>query len=104
MHQLYLDAMALVAAYGRPDFFITMTANPSWPEVKANLRPGESAYNRPDLIARAFRHRFLKMLRMVTAGDDGKAGLFGKVLAYTYVIEFQKRGLPQHKLSPKRWS
>ena len=35
---------------------------------------------------------------MVTAGDDGKAGLFGKVLAYTYVIEFQKRGLPHAHL------
>ena len=36
LHQLYLDSMALVARYGRPDFFITCTANPNWPDVQAN--------------------------------------------------------------------
>ena len=30
MHQLYLDAMALVSKYGKPDAFLTFTCNPSW--------------------------------------------------------------------------
>ena len=31
--------MALVAKFGRPDFFIRMTASPAWKEVVENLRP-----------------------------------------------------------------
>ena len=44
--------MALVAKFGRPDFFITVTANPNWMEVKKTLRAGEIAADRPDLVAR----------------------------------------------------
>ena len=33
LQQAFLDATALVAHFGRPDFFVTMTASPSWPEV-----------------------------------------------------------------------
>ena len=29
--------MAYVAEYGKPDLFITMTTNPWWPEIKAEL-------------------------------------------------------------------
>jgi hypothetical protein len=32
MWQLYYDAMALVRYCGKPDLFITMTANPNWEE------------------------------------------------------------------------
>ena len=81
--------MALVAKYGRPDAFITMTASPKWPEVVANLRPGEQAHNRPDLIARVFRQKLRELLHDLTVGH-----CLGKVIAWTYVIEFQKRGLP----------
>ena len=38
MHQSYLDAMAIVARFGKPDYFITMTANPNWDEVQRNIR------------------------------------------------------------------
>ena len=33
LQQNYLDAMAIVRCYGKPDFFITFTASPTWPEV-----------------------------------------------------------------------
>ncbi|XP_071695650.1 uncharacterized protein [Rutidosis leptorrhynchoides] len=33
MHQNYLDAMAIVRAYGYPDLFITFTCNPKWLEI-----------------------------------------------------------------------
>ena len=42
LHQSYLDAMAIVARFGRPDYFITMTANPNWAEIVRNLRPRDS--------------------------------------------------------------
>eukprot|EP00973_Karenia_brevis_P067263 9353054-Karenia_brevis.AAC.1 len=81
--------MAIVAKYGRPDFFLTITANPNWPEVSKNLRPGETAADRPDLVARAFRMKLRELLRDLTV-----KGVLGKAVAYTHVVEFQKRGLP----------
>ena len=71
-----------------------MTASPNWPEVQANLRPGEHAYNRPDLIARVFRAKLKELIKMLTVGVDGQPPVFGQPAAHTYVIEFQKRGLP----------
>ena len=62
LHQNYLDSMALIARYGKPDLFLTSTANPSWPEIQNNLRPGETASNRPDLVARVFRAKLRKLL------------------------------------------
>lgn len=31
MNGRYMDAMALVRHFGKPDYFITMTCNPKWP-------------------------------------------------------------------------
>ncbi|XP_074292530.1 uncharacterized protein LOC141619414 [Silene latifolia] len=81
--------MALVQKYGKPDLFITMTCNPNWPEIKAELSPGEEAHNRPDLVARVF-HAKLTMLRKQIKEKQ----IFGEVAAMINVVEFQKRGLP----------
>ena len=66
-----------------------MTANPNWPEIHDNLRQGECAYNRPDLTARVFRHKLKALLQ-----DVVRDGVLGRVVAWTYAVEFQKRGLP----------
>lgn len=89
LHQAYLDSMALVARFGKPDYLITMTANPTWPEITANLRPGETAADRPDLVARVFQCKLKELLRLLT-----KDGFLGTAVAWTWVVEFQKRGLP----------
>ena len=57
MQQNYQDAMAIVRTCGFPDYFITMTANPAWPEVAAQLRPWETAADRPDIVARVFKSK-----------------------------------------------
>ena len=31
LHEQYLDSMCLVSHYGKPDVFLTCTANPNWP-------------------------------------------------------------------------
>ncbi|KAL6888323.1 hypothetical protein ACP4OV_009349 [Aristida adscensionis] len=85
----YLDAMALVQKYGKPDIFLTMTCNPNWDEIISELEPRQTPQDRPDLIVRVFRAKL----------EDLKIQLFkrhilGKVVAYAYVVEFQKRGLP----------
>ncbi|XP_071040054.1 uncharacterized protein [Parasteatoda tepidariorum] len=38
MQQLYQDAIAICRKVGRPDFFITMTCNPQWPEITETLK------------------------------------------------------------------
>ncbi|KAK4849868.1 hypothetical protein QYF36_001540 [Acer negundo] len=37
MKKRYMDAMALVQRFGKPDIFLTMTCNPNWPELKQEL-------------------------------------------------------------------
>ncbi|XP_075494884.1 uncharacterized protein LOC142532481 [Primulina tabacum] len=81
--------MALVRTFGKPDLFITMTCNPEWKEIKDNLKEGQKAQDRPDLTSRVFRAKLHDLKTQII-----KKEIFGKVAAYVYVIEFQKRGLP----------
>ena len=79
----------LVSRFGRPDYFVTMTASPAWPEIANNLRKGEKTQDRPDLVARVFRLKLRALLNALV-----KEHFLGKVIAHTYVVEYQKRGLP----------
>nr|KAJ0213589.1 hypothetical protein LSAT_V11C400192910 [Lactuca sativa] len=50
MLQNYLDAMSLCKWFGYPDFFITFTCNPKWPDVKRFLKDTSlQAEDRPDI-------------------------------------------------------
>ncbi|WVZ82077.1 hypothetical protein U9M48_029383 [Paspalum notatum var. saurae] len=89
MRRRYLDAMALVRKYGKPDNFLTMTCNPNWEEIKRELEVGQIPQDRPDLAVRVFRAKIEEMKRLLL-----QEGILGKVQAYVYVVEFQKRGLP----------
>ena len=89
MHQRFQDAMSIVQKFGKPDLFITMTCNPKWDEIKCELLLGQESQDRPDLLAQVFRSKFEDFKEDVV----GK-GVLGKAIAYVYVIEFQKRGLP----------
>ena len=48
------DAMTIVRKYGKPDVFLTMTANPWWPEIIENSHPNQKANDRPDIVSRVF--------------------------------------------------
>ncbi|XP_021723374.1 uncharacterized protein LOC110690793 [Chenopodium quinoa] len=85
----YLNAMALVQRFGKPDLFITMTCNANWPEIKQELAVGEKAQDRPDIVVRIFTAKVLALKHLIK-----KKKIFGDVAAMIYVIEFQKRGLP----------
>ena len=54
MQQLFQDSMAIVCHFGQPILFITFTANPKWEEILRELLPGQTAVDRPDLVARVF--------------------------------------------------
>ncbi|XP_042753167.2 uncharacterized protein LOC111906337 [Lactuca sativa] len=90
MMQNYLDAMSLCKWFGYPDFFITFTCNPKWPELKRFLKDTPlHPEDRPDILCRLFKIKldaFIKDLR--------ENEIFGKVQAVVNTIEFQKRGLP----------
>ncbi|KEP45929.1 putative ATP-dependent DNA helicase PIF1 [Rhizoctonia solani 123E] len=92
MAESYQDAMAIARYLGGPQLFITMTANPKWPEIQNALLPEQSPSDRPDLIIRVFE---LKRRQLM---DDIKKGVFGKCIAHVHTIEFQKRGLPHMHL------
>jgi hypothetical protein len=48
MQQLLQDALAINRFYKGADLFLTMTANPAWPEIQNELLPGQTAADRPD--------------------------------------------------------
>jgi hypothetical protein len=81
--------MTIVSYFGKPDLFVTFTCNPKWPEITRELLPHQSAVDRPDLTARIFHIKLQELLK-----DLLQKNCLGKVIAYIYVIEFQKRGLP----------
>ena len=85
----FQDGMAICREYHKPDFFVTMTCNPNWPEIKEDLLNGQSPQDRPDIVARVFKMKKDQLMKDLTGG-----GLFGEVVAHMEVIEFQKRGLP----------
>ncbi|KAL6896781.1 hypothetical protein ACP4OV_007353 [Aristida adscensionis] len=89
MQQRFLNAMALVQRFGKPDYFITMTCNPYWEEITSNLEPRQTPQDRPDLVARVYRAKLRDMKDLLI-----KERYFGEVAAYAHVTEFQKRGLP----------
>lgn len=89
LYQRYQDSMAIARHFKKIDIFLTITANPKWPEITRELRPGQSAEDRPDLIARIFKQKKDALMHLIT-----RRGIFGRCLAHIEHIEFQMRGLP----------
>ncbi|KIJ06155.1 hypothetical protein PAXINDRAFT_27502, partial [Paxillus involutus ATCC 200175] len=92
MQQLLQDSLAICRDCRKPDLFLTMTANSSWPEIQENLLPGQTATDRPDLVARVFYRKKQDLLSKI------RKGFFGAVAGLVYTIEYQKRGLPHMHL------
>jgi hypothetical protein len=89
MMQAYQDAMAIVRSKGIPDVFFTFTCHPNWQEIIVELKPNQTASNRPDLVARVFQMKVKALLKGVV-----KIGWFSKVIGNIWIREYQKRGLP----------
>ena len=81
------DALALAREFGPPSLFITMTCNRDWPEIVSRLRPGQTAYDVPIIVARVFKERLHRLLDILNTK-------FGTLMYIIHVIEFQKRGFP----------
>jgi hypothetical protein len=72
MRRWYMDAMALMRKYGKPDVFLTMTCNPNWDEINNELCLGQCAQDRPDLVARVFRAKLEELRRRLLYNVDGE--------------------------------
>ncbi|KAF6157515.1 hypothetical protein GIB67_004453 [Kingdonia uniflora] len=89
MYEIYQDSLPITRFNSHPDIFLTITANPKWPEINNALLPNQSVYDRPDLVARVFELKKKALLKEV---DNNR--VFGTCVAHVWTIEFQKRGLP----------
>ena len=88
MQQHCQDALAINYYFGGGDLFITMTANPNWPEIQNALLYNQTASDCPDLVVQVFYAKLQSLMKEI------KKGVLGNIAAYLYTIEFQKRGLP----------
>ncbi|XP_037432863.1 uncharacterized protein LOC119299826 [Triticum dicoccoides] len=93
MKRRFLDAIAIVQRWGKPDYFITMTCNPYWEEITTELMPGQLPQDRPDLVARVYKAKQRDLMDLLI-----KKKHIGEVAAYVHVTEFQKRGLPHEHI------
>ena len=85
--------MALVRQFGKPDLFVTFTCNPNWSEITECLSDNQCYSDRPAILARVFNLKYNEFINDIT----NKHAL-GVTVAWTYTIEFQKRGLPHAHL------
>ena len=56
-----------------------MTCNPNWPEIKNELKEGQTPQDRPDLVARVFKLKKDQLMQDLKTGHA-----LGKVVAYMY--------------------
>ena len=85
----YQDVMYLVWKYGKPTFFVTFMLDVNCPEVKRELKQGQTPYERPDFICCIFQFK-----KKVFMHDLLVKQVLGKYQAHINVIEFQKQGAP----------
>jgi helitron helicase-like protein len=71
LRQRCQDGMAIARFFHNVDLFVTMTTNPEWPEIRQQLLPRQTSYDRPDLVARVLK---LKLGELLT--DILKRGFF----------------------------
>jgi len=68
LRSLAKNALALVSEYGRPSLFITLTCNPNWPEIIEQLLPGQTAFDRGDIVCQVFYRKLQAVLINIRRG------------------------------------
>ena len=86
MHERAQDALQYCRDFKLPHLFITKTANPDWPEIVRELRPGMKANQRHDIVARVFRQKVEKIKDLLYT-----VGVYGRRVANVATIEWQKK-------------
>ena len=89
------NSLTIVAVYGPPTFFITLTCNANWPEIQSQLRPGQNYIDAPIIIVRVFRQK-LATLESTLKTMFPKAG---RLLYIVCAVKFQKGAFHMHTSS-----
>ncbi len=77
MIQNFQDTMAICKVIGYPEFFITFTCNPKWPEITRFVQSkGVRPEDRPDILCRVFKMKLDELIRDLRNDD-----IFGKSIA-----------------------
>ncbi|KAF9492605.1 hypothetical protein BDN71DRAFT_1483753 [Pleurotus eryngii] len=76
MQQRFQDAMAIARHFRK--------------EIEHELLPGQTSYDRPDLVAQVFQLK-KAILEEITVQTNR---IFRRTVTYVYTVEFQKRDLP----------
>ena len=102
LRSLAKNALALVSEFGRPSLFITLTCNPYWPEIIERLLPGQTAFDRGDVVCQVFYRKLQAILKNMRDGKYFKVNNstreYHKIQFEVRVIEYQRRGLPHAHL------
>ncbi|KAK9839693.1 hypothetical protein WJX81_006615 [Elliptochloris bilobata] len=75
------------------NLYDAVARGPDWPDITAQLLPGQAAVDRPDVVARVF-----KLMVVAALEDLLDWQVLGTVVGHTYAIEWQKRGFPHMHL------
>lgn len=83
MIQNYHDAIALCRVFGLPDFFVTFTSNPKWPEISEAIafEPGQKPTDRADIVVRVYNMKLEELLHDIRDGS-----VFGPISAAAQVM------------------
>jgi hypothetical protein len=86
------NGLYIVSKLGKPTVFITLTVNTEWPEIKMKLGPGQTAFDRPDIVCQVFHQKLEAILANIRLGKYFESN---NLVEYEMrVIEYQHRGLP----------
>jgi len=98
LRSLAKNALALVSEFGRPSLFITLTCNPNWPEITEQLLPGQTAFDRGDIVCQVFYRKLEAILTNIRHGKYFRVmespNKYHELKFEVRVIEYQRRGLP----------
>ena len=83
------DIIAIYRRLGKPEYFIIVIYNPYQLEILREYLPGTTTADRFDVTNRVFNLKLKAILDRLLNHH-----ILGQVIGYTYIIEFQKRGLP----------
>jgi len=84
------NSLMIVSEMGQPTVFITLTCNIKDPAITSRLLPGQTAFDRPEIVVHVWHAQLQAFLHNLRNGKY----LSGKPTYMMYVIEYQHRGLP----------
>ena len=91
LSHLFQDAMAVVKEFGKPDYFVTITCNPNWPEINNELK-GVQNSDKLTIIATMFKIKLralmYDLIKNKIAGNVKVTNNFYYINMYVLIIAY----------------